>query len=377
MEQLEPRAPRGRGGPRRVDPRARVGPHDRRRGHRRRRTRRDPSEPRHAADDPWQGRRRLLRARPRAVAPARARAAPRPRAEPGSRRSPGRVAFGVLLWCALAARARRCALPPRPRRDRPPGARRAVSRSASRSCRRSSSTSSSSTRRCWARSFSPWPSGRSPCGADDLRARPWPLAWLLATLPWLHQKFLPVWLVLTATAVALVWRGRGRGAPAGPGPPRAAGREPVPVRALQLRDHRERPPRRALPRLGTGRRDERARRPGRPRPLARRALRHRAVRAGAGAGRGRARDARRAAARDRGALGRRLLPDGRQRRQLVGCRVQPRPLLHAAGAARGRARGPGARPGDRRERRHRPSRPPRGRSRPRRVERALRRAPLA
>jgi hypothetical protein len=41
-----------------------------------------------------------------------------------------------------------------------------------------------------------------------LVARPWPLAWLLATLPWLHQKFLPVWAVLVATAVLASWRER-------------------------------------------------------------------------------------------------------------------------------------------------------------------------
>jgi hypothetical protein len=43
---------------------------------------------------------------------------------------------------------------------------------------------------------------------DELRAHPWRLAWLLATLPWLHQKFLPVWLALTATAALVAWRER-------------------------------------------------------------------------------------------------------------------------------------------------------------------------
>jgi hypothetical protein len=42
----------------------------------------------------------------------------------------------------------------------------------------------------------------------SLVARPWPLAGLLATLPWLHQKFLPVWVVLTATAALAAWRER-------------------------------------------------------------------------------------------------------------------------------------------------------------------------
>jgi hypothetical protein len=55
---------------------------------------------------------------------------------------------------------------------------------------------------------------------DELRGHPWRYAWLLATLPWLHQKFLPVWIVLTATAVFVLWRRRSagareRGAPAG------------------------------------------------------------------------------------------------------------------------------------------------------------------
>ena len=39
-----------------------------------------------------------------------------------------------------------------------------------------------------------------------LERHPWLFGWLLATLPWLHQKFLPVWLVLAATALWLaVW----------------------------------------------------------------------------------------------------------------------------------------------------------------------------
>lgn len=38
---------------------------------------------------------------------------------------------------------------------------------------------------------------------------PWRLGWLIATLPWLHQKFLPVWGVLVATALLVAWRARG------------------------------------------------------------------------------------------------------------------------------------------------------------------------
>jgi hypothetical protein len=40
-----------------------------------------------------------------------------------------------------------------------------------------------------------------------LTRHPWLYGWLLATLPWLHQKFLPAWLVLVATAVGLSFRG--------------------------------------------------------------------------------------------------------------------------------------------------------------------------
>jgi hypothetical protein len=50
---------------------------------------------------------------------------------------------------------------------------------------------------------------------EGLRRHPWLYGWLLATLPWLHQKFLPVWLVLAATAV---WVGlSSRGAPSSAG----------------------------------------------------------------------------------------------------------------------------------------------------------------
>jgi len=35
---------------------------------------------------------------------------------------------------------------------------------------------------------------------EGTRRHPWLFGWLLAVLPWLHQKFLPVWLVLVVTA---------------------------------------------------------------------------------------------------------------------------------------------------------------------------------
>ncbi len=40
---------------------------------------------------------------------------------------------------------------------------------------------------------------------ERLVGRPWRLGWLIATLPWLHQKFLPVWGVLVLTALAVGW----------------------------------------------------------------------------------------------------------------------------------------------------------------------------
>ena len=39
---------------------------------------------------------------------------------------------------------------------------------------------------------------------EGLRRHPWLFGRTLATLPWLHQKFLPAWLVLVATAVEAV-----------------------------------------------------------------------------------------------------------------------------------------------------------------------------
>jgi hypothetical protein len=41
---------------------------------------------------------------------------------------------------------------------------------------------------------------------ERVESHPWRLGWLIATLPWLHQKFLLVWLVLGATALVVGWR---------------------------------------------------------------------------------------------------------------------------------------------------------------------------
>jgi hypothetical protein len=43
---------------------------------------------------------------------------------------------------------------------------------------------------------------------ERLGRHPWLYGGMLATLPWLHQKFLPVWLVLVATALGVEWRRR-------------------------------------------------------------------------------------------------------------------------------------------------------------------------
>jgi hypothetical protein len=53
---------------------------------------------------------------------------------------------------------------------------------------------------------------------EGLRRHPWLFGPMLAALPWLHQKFLPVWLVLVATALLLGPSSRGA-----PFPPRAEG----------------------------------------------------------------------------------------------------------------------------------------------------------
>jgi len=59
---------------------------------------------------------------------------------------------------------------------------------------------------------------------QETLVRPWRLGILLAVLPWLHQKFLPVWLVLVATALFVAWRVRAspRMAAASGEPPTAA-----------------------------------------------------------------------------------------------------------------------------------------------------------
>ena len=41
---------------------------------------------------------------------------------------------------------------------------------------------------------------------ERLERHPWLFGALFATLPWLHQKFLPVWLVLVATGLWVMWR---------------------------------------------------------------------------------------------------------------------------------------------------------------------------
>ena len=139
----------------------------------------------------------------------------------------------------------------------------------------------------------PWPSARWPCGPTGLRRHPWLFGSLLATLPWLHQKFLPA----VAGARGHGPRGRlddeaasPRAAPIRLAPSRAAGSSSLYLTALYnfAITGSVRPDALFLAWGPAGVTTAR-RRPGRPRPAARRALRHPAVRAGAAAGGGRAR----------------------------------------------------------------------------------------
>jgi hypothetical protein len=41
---------------------------------------------------------------------------------------------------------------------------------------------------------------------ERLARHPWAFGFLVATLPWLHQKFLPVWFAVVATALWVMWR---------------------------------------------------------------------------------------------------------------------------------------------------------------------------
>ncbi len=124
-----------------------------------------------------------------------------------ARGAPGRVAVAVLLWCALAAALVTALF--RLVRDATGRAGLAAAVAFGFARRRpSSSTSSSSTRRWWGRWCSPWPSARSRSAPGRSRRHPWSFGTVLASLPWLHQKFLPVWLVLVATALWIAWQER-------------------------------------------------------------------------------------------------------------------------------------------------------------------------
>jgi hypothetical protein len=48
---------------------------------------------------------------------------------------------------------------------------------------------------------------------ERLVSHPWRFGWLIAVLPWLHQKFLPVWGVLLVTALLVGWRSSAARAP--------------------------------------------------------------------------------------------------------------------------------------------------------------------
>ena len=165
---------------------------------------------------------------------------------------------------------------------------------------------------------------------------PWAL--LLATLPWLHQKFLPAWAVLAAWAVLQAGRRAGAAARAAR---RRSSRRRVSLFLFALYNfahHRQRAAGRAVPGLGPGRRQRRAGGAGAARPRS-------STRATAScptcpsscSPAGGSCCAKRARLRARAARDGRLLPDRGRGRQLERRRLQPRPLLHARGAVRGRA----------------------------------------
>ncbi len=63
-----------------------------------------------------------------------------------------------------------------------------------------------------------WPHPAPEARVAALQRHPWLFGVLIATLPWLHQKFLPVWAVLAATGcLVVVWK-TGWGAPRGASP---------------------------------------------------------------------------------------------------------------------------------------------------------------
>ena len=258
------------------------------------------ADPHHAPDGPGQGRRRLLRAGARAVADAGAGAAPRPGHQPLARRAgPGRGERPPLVRARRAPG--RGALPAGAGRDGPAGPRvgaRARLRPRAALPLLLVPVLPGDGR---ARSSSPSPSGRSPCGRESLA--PAPVAPRLAARDAaVAPPEVPAGRGWCSWRRRSGWRSedcrrpdprnrRPIGGSSGPGrraprdddrrrrPPRSHPRQPLPDRALQLRDHRQRAAGRALPGLGAGRGHERARGPGRPRPAPRRAVRDPALRA--------------------------------------------------------------------------------------------------
>jgi hypothetical protein len=181
-------------------PRARVRAHDR--GPRARPARggrvRHPRHPRHPPDHPRQGRRRLPRARAGHLAAARAR----PALDRASTRAgtPGRLAVTVAFWNALAAALVAAVF--LLARDGGSGAgnggrHRRADRAAAAACFYSYQFYPGD-----AGSASSWPSPARHPPAPPASARgAFALGLLLAFLPWLHQKFLPVWALLALVAV--------------------------------------------------------------------------------------------------------------------------------------------------------------------------------
>ncbi len=59
-------------------------------------------------------------------------------------------------------------------------------------------------------------SGTLALRPERLARHPWLFGWAIALLPWLHQKFVPVWAALAGTALVVAWRQRAaRGPQAG------------------------------------------------------------------------------------------------------------------------------------------------------------------
>ena len=175
---------------------------------------RDPGDPHHAPDDPGQGRAASTTCWRPGPSLMLAPALRVDRAINRARGEPGRVAVSVLALVRARRAARDGALPAGARRDRPSGARRGPR----------VRLRAGAALPLLLLPVLPGDAGGAGAGGglpdagsaarSGLRATPGSSACLLATLPWLHQKFLPVWLALVgdgALGRAGGREGRGRG----------------------------------------------------------------------------------------------------------------------------------------------------------------------